>query len=81
MPLSDTIVDFWHLVYDQESPIIIMLDEAQSQVHLNGVSTGCFYRVLLQGASTHILVRVTMEYFSLTHNVCSQFNCKIFSSH
>ena len=55
MPLPDTIVDFWHLVYDQESPVIIMLDEAQSQVHL----TMSFYG----GVSTHILVTATMDYF------------------
>ena len=43
MPLPDTIIDFWHLVYDQESPVIIMLDEAQSQVHL----TESFYGVIV----------------------------------
>ncbi|KAI0221675.1 Receptor-type tyrosine-protein phosphatase T [Lamellibrachia satsuma] len=31
MPLPNTIVDFWRLVYDQECPTIIMLDEVDSQ--------------------------------------------------
>ncbi|KAI0221677.1 Receptor-type tyrosine-protein phosphatase kappa [Lamellibrachia satsuma] len=31
MPLPNTIVDFWRLVYDQECPIIIVLDEVEME--------------------------------------------------
>ena len=34
MPLPDTAVDFWRLVYDHKCPTIIMLLEANSQVTL-----------------------------------------------
>ena len=34
MPLPDTAVDFWHLVYDHKCPTIITLLEVNSQVSL-----------------------------------------------